>query len=64
MSFKHIQPELKAAEQVIDLDEHGLYINCELSWLQFNVGVLEEALDQRYPLLERRTSEVSRDFCK
>lgn len=37
----------------IDLDDPSLYLNRELTWLQFNWRVLEEALDTTHPLLER-----------
>src|SRR5690606_41950988 len=35
------------------LDAPELYIHRELSQLQFNIRVLEQALDESYPLLER-----------
>jgi len=37
----------------IDLHDPSLYTNRELSWLQFNSRVLEEAEDSTQPLLER-----------
>ncbi|SEM01794.1 polyphosphate kinase 1 [Halomonas caseinilytica] len=36
-----------------DLTDPGLYFNRELSHLQFNVRVLEQALDEAHPLLNR-----------
>ncbi|MGA9274065.1 MAG: polyphosphate kinase 1 [Candidatus Cybelea sp.] len=48
------QPQAKQATiPAATLDDPALYISRELSWLEFNDRVLEEALDARNPLLER-----------
>ncbi len=39
--------------EIIDLDDPRIYLNRELTWLQFNQRVLAEAKDARTPLLER-----------
>jgi polyphosphate kinase len=37
----------------VPLDDPSFYVNRELSWLEFNRRVLDEALDPQVPLLER-----------
>ncbi|MCL7747217.1 RNA degradosome polyphosphate kinase [Halalkalibacter alkaliphilus] len=43
----------KLIQKHIDLNNPTFYNNRELSWLAFNERVLEEAIDERNPLLER-----------
>jgi polyphosphate kinase len=51
------EDEIELAAQLpaapIALDDPSLYISRELTWIEFNNRVLEEALDERNPLLER-----------
>ncbi|MCU0567827.1 MAG: polyphosphate kinase 1 [Oculatellaceae cyanobacterium Prado106] len=42
-----------AALPEIDLGDRQYYLNREISWLEFNHRVLQEAMDARNPLLER-----------
>ena len=51
MTDLHLAVETPAVK--VDLRHPSLYLNRELSWLEFNGRVLHEALDDRTPLLER-----------
>jgi polyphosphate kinase len=51
--LSHPRPQPAAEAVVRPLDDPSLYFSRELSWLEFNERVLEEALDDGTPLLER-----------
>lgn len=49
----HGKDEKGVADLRTNLNDPSLYVNRELSWLEFNQRVLEEALDPSWNLLER-----------
>jgi len=48
-----VQPGENLPETAVDLEDPSLYLNRELSLLEFQRRVLEEAMDESNPLLER-----------
>lgn len=53
MSSQETTLATAASVPQFDLDDPSFYFNRELSWLEFNHRVLEQALDETKPLLER-----------
>src|SRR6185437_12264607 len=44
---------IRQRDEASNMPDESIYLNRELSWIQFNLRVLEEALDPALPLLER-----------
>jgi len=44
---------IETSKEPIDLDNYEYYINKELSWLDFNLRVLDQAFNKKTPILER-----------
>ncbi|MGD8445809.1 MAG: polyphosphate kinase 1 [Desulfobacterales bacterium] len=53
VALKEVSTKESAQPPTFDLDSHEWYLNRELTWLAFNQRVLNEAKDDRNPLLER-----------
>lgn len=51
--FVPLNQETNGKTLLLTVDDRKYLLNRELSWLEFNRRVLEEALDERTPLLER-----------
>src|SRR5690349_19111771 len=51
--IEHSDEHRPPAAEVSEVEKPNLLLNRELSWLRFNLRVLEEAEDKRHPLLER-----------
>lgn len=49
----HLVSSVDVPPLAVDLGKHDLYINRELSQLAFNLRVLDQAMDEAHPLLER-----------
>ncbi len=53
MTNQSANPGEPAAERSENSERTSLFLNREISWIQFNLRVLEEAENRRHPLLER-----------
>jgi|TARA_R100001369_G_scaffold15494_3_gene30331 polyphosphate kinase len=53
LTHQTIKPESRMSEEQIDIGHAKHFINRHISLMQFNLRVLEQALNEDYPLLER-----------